>query len=141
MSAINRFYTGRELQKLLHPRAPAPHSPQLFTDIPDTVVVSGDEGAMAAFRAAVGLVEIRAETPVSAIIFGLRPADLDRVLCLVEQGGLEAKLQGQRRLVHSVSDRLCAWESDLAMEAKATKARCSGCGGGDFTPVTQMSGD
>ena len=141
LSAINRFYTGRELQKLLHPRAPAPHSPQLFTDIPDTVVVSGDEGAMAAFRAAVGLVEIRAETPVSAIISGLRPADLDRVLCLVEQGGLEAKLQGQRRLVHSVSDRLCAWESDLAMEAKATKARCSGCGGGDFTPVTQMSGD
>ena len=27
LSAINRFYTGRELQKLLHPRAPAPHSP------------------------------------------------------------------------------------------------------------------
>ena len=141
MSAISRFYTGRELQRLLHPRAPAPHSPQLFTEIPDSVVISGHERAMAAFRAAIGPAEIRAETPVSASISGLRPADLDRVLSLVEQEGLEAKLRGQRRLVYSVSDRLCAWESDLATEAKATKARCSSCRGGDFTPVTQMSGE
>ncbi len=45
MSSISRFYSWRELQKLLHPRAPAQHSPQLFTDIPDSVVVSGNEGA------------------------------------------------------------------------------------------------
>ena len=38
-SAINRFYTGRELQKLLHPRVPALRSPQLFTDIPDIVTL------------------------------------------------------------------------------------------------------
>jgi len=36
LRAIDRFYTGRELQKLLHPRVPAPHSPQLYTDIPNT---------------------------------------------------------------------------------------------------------
>ena len=35
--AVSRFYTGRELQHLLHPRAPAPHSPALYTNIPDTV--------------------------------------------------------------------------------------------------------
>jgi hypothetical protein len=28
MNSISRFYTGRELHKLLHPRMPAPHSPQ-----------------------------------------------------------------------------------------------------------------
>ena len=36
LDAISRFYTGRELQRLLHPKAPAQHSPALYTDIPDS---------------------------------------------------------------------------------------------------------
>ncbi len=36
MAAINRYSSSRELQRLLHPRAPAQHSPALYTDIPDT---------------------------------------------------------------------------------------------------------
>ena len=39
--AIGRFYTGGELRRLLHPRAPAPHSPLLQTTLPDTLKVTG----------------------------------------------------------------------------------------------------
>ena len=46
-----------------------------------------------------------------------------RVLTLAEQGGLRTELEGQKRLVQGVTDRLCAWESELATEAKATKAK------------------
>ena len=49
LNSISRFYTGRELQKLLHPRTPAPHSPQLYTNIPGTIVVTGDAGRLDAF--------------------------------------------------------------------------------------------
>ena len=141
LGAIARFYTGRELQKLLHPRAPAQHSPQLFTAIPDSVVATGDSGALATFRAALGCIGVQAESTASVTISGLRPADLDSVLFLVDREGLTAKLEGQKRLVRSVSDRLCAWESELATEAKATKAYCSSCGSTDLTPVTKVSGE
>ncbi len=48
---------------------------------------------------------------------------------------MTAKLEGQKRLVQSVSDRLCAFklESALSTEATAAKAYCSGCGSRDFT--------
>jgi hypothetical protein len=141
LGAISRFYTGRELHKLLHPKAPAQHSPQLFTAIQDSVVATGDRGALATFRAALGSVGVQAESPASVSISGLCPADLDRVLFLVEREGLTAELEGQKRLVQSVSDRLCAWESELTSEVKATKAYCSSCWSKDLTPVTKASGE
>ena len=138
MGAISRFYTGRELQRLLHPRAPAPHSPLLYTDIPDTVTVAGNRSDLAALRAEVASRMMQTERDGSVCISGITPADLGKVLCLVEREGLEAQLTGQKRLVQSVTDRLCAWESDLAKEAKATKAYCSCCGGRDLLPVTEI---
>jgi hypothetical protein len=42
--------------------------------------------------------------------------------------------------VHEVSDRLCAWESAPAIEAKASKARCTTCYGHDLSPVTWTKG-
>jgi ribonuclease HI len=140
LNAISRFYSGRELQRLLHPRAPAPHSPALYTDIPDTVVVTGDSNALAVFKDGLGPDKAQAEMLEGAVrVSGIQPADLDRVLSLVERGGLGAALVGRKRLVQGVADRLCAWESELATEAKATKARCSSCGGNHLTPVTQFS--
>ncbi len=51
---INRFYSGRELQRLLHPRAPAPHSPALYTDIPDTITVTGSNSTLTDFTVGLG---------------------------------------------------------------------------------------
>jgi ribonuclease HI len=138
LSAISRFYTGRELQRLLHPTAPAPHSPLLYTDIPDTVWVAGNSSNLAAFRAGLAACLVQTELQGSVCISGIAPADLGKVLGLAEQGGLKAQLAGQKRLVQSATDRLCAWEFDLAKEAKATRAYCSSCGCRDLWPVTEI---
>ena len=140
LAAINRFYSGRELQRLLHPRAPAPHSPALYTDIPDTVTVTGDSSALADFIVGLGTDKVQVERLDGAVcVSGIHPADLDRVLSLVERGGLAAALKGRKRLVQGVTDRLCAWESELATEAKATRAHCPSCKGCNLMPVTQFS--
>jgi len=81
---------------------------------------------------------VQTEQHDSVCISCIAPADLGKVLFLVEQGGLEAQLKGQKRLVQSATDRLCAWESELAKEAKATKAYCSSCERRDLTPVTEI---
>ncbi len=65
---------------------------------------------------------------------------MDNLLCLVEGKGRAARLGWQRTLVHEVSDRLCAWESALAIEAKASKARCTTCYGHDLSPVMRTNG-
>ena len=86
-------------------------------------------------------------TPVAVAHDSLRvedfkPADLGRVLSLAEERGLMAQLvQGPKRLVTSVSSRLCAWESDLASEAVAKRACCTSCGGRVLTPVTRIAAD
>ena len=41
--------------------------------------------------------------------------------------------------MQGVTDRLCAWESELATEAKATRAHCPSCKGCNLMPVTQFS--
>ena len=140
LAAIGRFYSGRELQRLLHPRAPAPHSPALYTDIPDTVQVTGDSSALTDFTAGLRSDRVQVELLDGTVcVSGIQPADLGRILSLVEQGGLGAVLVGRKRLVQGVTDRLCAWESELATEAKATRAHCSSCGGRNLTPVTHLS--
>ena len=141
LDAISRFYTGNELQRLLHPRPPAPHSPALYTDIPDSVTVTGDRGALATFKDDLGPDKVQVAILDGAVrVSGIHPADLHWVLSLVERGGLGAVLERRRRLVHRVSDRLCAWESDseLAAAAKATKTRCLCCAGRQLMPTTQI---
>jgi hypothetical protein len=41
--------------------------------------------------------------------------------------------------VQRVVDRLCAWESDLVMEAKAINARSVSCWGRHLVPVTDSN--
>ena len=114
LNSISRFYTGRELQKLLHPRTPAPHSPQLYTSILGTIMVTGDAGRLNTFVS--GL--LQGYTPVAVAhnllrAEDLKPADLGRALSLAEERGLMAELvQGPKRQVTSVSSRMCAWEID-----------------------------
>ena len=123
--AIGRFYTGGELRRLLHPRAPAPHSPLLQTTLPDTLKVTGDRRELEALRAGVSVLrgaEIQLVAHDSVCITGIRPEDLYWALLLVESRELRARLMpGQVRLVSSAGDRLCAWEHDLATEGTAKR--------------------
>jgi hypothetical protein len=130
---------------------PAPHSPALYTDIPDSVTVTGDSGALATFKDDLGPDTVQVEILDGAVrVSGIHPADLHWVLSLVERGGirLDAALERLSSCVRFlpaaetalawVSDRLCAWESELAAAAKATKARCLCCAGRQLTPTTQI---
>jgi hypothetical protein len=47
--------------------------------------------------------------------------------------------KARRRLVHGGSDRLCAWMSELAAAAKATKARCLCCAGRQLMLMAQIN--
>jgi hypothetical protein len=108
-------------------------------DIPDTVTVTGSGSDLVAFTAGLKSSLALTERHGSVCISGISPAELGEVLRLVERGGLQAKVTGQKRLVQSATDRLCAWESDLANEAKATRAFCSSCEGRDLMPVTEIN--
>ena len=86
--AVSRFYTGRELQQLLHPKAPAQYSPALFTNIPDKIQVTGDCRALAAFQHNLRAEWTQADMVEGAVcVSGIKPADLGRILTLAEQGG------------------------------------------------------
>jgi hypothetical protein len=86
LNSISRFYTGRELQKLLHPRTPAPHSPQLYTNIPGTIVVTGDARCRDAFVAGLphGYARVK-EAHNSTRVVDLSPAHLRMALPLAEE--------------------------------------------------------
>ena len=81
VGAINRFYTGRELQRLLHPRAPATYLPLLYTDIQDTVLVASNSSELAAFRVGLASYMVQTERTGSVCISGITLADLGKVLC------------------------------------------------------------
>ena len=143
LGAISRFYTGGELRRLLHPRAPAPHSPLLQTKLPDTLRVTVDnERELEALRACISVVrgvEIHAVALDNVCITGIRPEDLYRVLVLVEARELKALLMpGQVRLVSSAGDRLCAWEHELATEGTAKRGFCARCESRDLLHLTAV---
>ena len=128
--AVSRFYSGRALQKLLHPKPPAPHSPALYTDIPNCVTMTGDSGALAVYKEGLNPDTVQLETLQGTLrVSGIHPTDLYQVLFLAERAGLKVGLASRKRLVQGAADRLCVWESVLAAEAKASKARCARCAG------------
>jgi RNase P subunit RPR2 len=140
--AIGRFYTGGELRRLLHPRAPAPHSPLLQTTLPDTLKVTGDRRELEALRVDISILrgaEIHLEAHDTVCITGIQPNDLYRALLLVETRELRARLMpGQVRLVSSAGDRLCAWEHELATEGTAKKGFCPRCESMDLLQLTAV---
>jgi hypothetical protein len=102
------------------------------------VTVTGHREALAVFTDGLDPDKVQVQMLDGAVrVSGIEPADLDQVLSLVEQGGLSAVMEGRGRLVQGVAARLHAWEFELAMEAKATKAQCVSCGGSHLMPVTQ----
>jgi hypothetical protein len=50
LDTVSMFYSSKELQWLLHPRAPALHSAALYTDIQGTITVTGDNCTLAVFQ-------------------------------------------------------------------------------------------
>ncbi len=74
------------------PKAPAPHSPLLYTAIPDAVTVTGDNGALAVFKNGLCTDTGQVDTLAGDVcVSGISPADLSRVLTLAEQGGLQVQ--------------------------------------------------
>jgi hypothetical protein len=139
-AAIDRFYEGGELRRLLHPQTPTIHRPMLRTSVPDSCVVTGD--ALSLQTVAMDLAHIGGLTlqcqAGSVSISAIRPTDLLptvasplRTIRLLEAGP---------RLAHSAKDRLCAWEHSLMLEATAQQAVCICCLGKKVTPVTDMGG-
>ena len=135
--AISRFWTNGELRRLIHPRPPGLHTPQIRTAYPDAVVISGCSSKLChldeELRTLPFSVTVAAE---SITVSGLGPSTLYRILDLVSDQGLQVRLTGQTRTVFSVEDRLGAFEAVLASEASATKATCPQCrGSGCFLAV------
>ena len=115
----------------------------LRTSVPDSCVVAGDAFSLqtvAMDLAHIGGLTLECQAG-SVLISGIRPADLLptlravasplRTICLRDAGP---------RLAHSATDRLCAWEHSLMLEATEQQAVCSGCLGKKVTPVTDMGG-
>ena len=145
--AIDRFYTGGELRRLLNHSTPSQHTPMLRTAMPDSVIVRGSRAAEQTLRLSLagceGL-EVKLDRDDSILVSGIHPSDLHRVLHTVQEHNLTAlPLSGncQPRLVSSVTDRLAAWEHSLASEALAKTSRCSRCQQRTLTPVSRIVGD
>ena len=140
-TAIGRFWTGGELRRILHGRDLGPHTPQLTTDYPDTVLISGTESVLRHIESEIRAVPLPVTAAAGTIsVHGLGPSNLFRVLDVVSGRELQVRLSGRTRTVYSVEDRLGAIEAALASEAAATKARCPQCLGiGCFTPVPKPS--
>jgi hypothetical protein len=94
-NAITRFYSGRELQLMLHSRARAQHSPVMYTDIPDTITVKGNNAALSVFKDGPCSDTRQVDTLEGTVLVScIKQADLYAVLALAEQGGLGAELEG-----------------------------------------------
>ena len=76
--------------------------------------LTGDSNALTVFKDGLGSDTGHVDTLEGAT--GIKPADLAQVFTLAERGRLNTVLGGHKeQLVQRVADRLCAWESDLAL--------------------------
>ena len=142
-AAIDRFFDGGELRRLLHPQAPTIHSPMLRTCVPHSFVVAGDDLSLqtvATDLKHIGGLNLQYQVG-SILVSGIRPVELLAALRAVAHAPRTVRLlQVVSRLAHSATDRLSAWEHSLTLEATAQQAVCPGCLGTDVTPVTVMDG-
>ncbi len=103
LGAISLFYTGRELQLLLCPTAPAPHSPQLLVLVEAITVtritVTSWRAYTLVFITSQGQYRVQVETGDDGTVYvsNIRPVELGYVLCVVEvqleDKGLAARLE------------------------------------------------
>jgi hypothetical protein len=130
--AVDRFYDGGELHRLLHPQTSTAHSPMLGTSVPDSFVVAGDAlslHSVAADLAHIGGVSLECHMG-SVLVTGIVANDLLSALQAVARPAQTVTLRpAGPRLAHSATDRLSAWEHSLATEATAQQAVCHRCGG------------
>jgi hypothetical protein len=125
--AIERFWGGGELRRLLHPALPALHTPALRAHLPNTFVVSGEAGQLIRFQSGLegrGLaskVKILSEERIE--VSNLLPSEISCTLALVLDSGLQqCECTASVQVVSTVRDRLSVIEHALAVEGLARNA-------------------
>ena len=142
--AIERFWGGGELRRLLHPTLPTLHTPGLCAHLPNTFVVSGEAGQLVRFQSGLegrGLaskVKILFEERIE--VSNLLPSEISCTLTLVFDCGLQqcecaASIQVRVRCQYT-RDRLSVIEHALAVEGLTRKCLCPECTHEALMPVT-----
>ncbi len=141
--AIERFWEGGELRRLLHPALPALHTPALRAHLPNTFkfVVSGEAGQLVRFQSGLagrGLAnKARLLSEERIEVSALLPSEISCTLALVLECGLhQCECTTSTQVVSTVRDRLSVVEHALAVEGLARKCLCPGCTHQALTPVT-----
>mmetsp|Transcript_37221 Transcript_37221/g.99058 ORF Transcript_37221/g.99058 Transcript_37221/m.99058 type:complete len:2324 (+) Transcript_37221:2749-9720(+) len=128
-AAINRMFSGRELQRLLHPSPPLLHTPMVRSPVPDILTLQGELSDLSTLSSALegNGVPTMLDTGQAQVKL-TRPGCLADILTRVKDLGLEVQgIHSSNPIVNSVDERLEAWEFNLGAEAMATKQRCSQC--------------
>jgi hypothetical protein len=139
--AIERFWGGGELRRLLHPTLPTLHTPALCARLPNTFVVSGEAGQLVRFqswlegRGLASKVKILSEERIE--VSTLLPLEISCTLTLVLDCGLQqCECTANTQVVSTVRDRLSVIEHALAVEGLARKCLCPDCTHQALMPVT-----
>lgn len=141
-AAINRMFSGRELQRLLHPSPALLHTPLLRSPIPDMLALKGEMYQLSTLS-----MELKCDGVLTMLDMDraqvriTRPGCLMNVLSRIRDLKLEVlEIHSSNSIVKSVEGRLEAWEFNLGMEAMATKQKCSQCGSHGQLPVPLQEG-
>ena len=139
--AIDRFWSGGELRRLLHPVALALHTPALSTNIPNSFVATGTVlqlGRLQSGLEGLGLAgKVARDNAGHLIISNLCPSEVPRALAVVmETGAKSGLLESREQVVTTAQDRLVVIEYNLASEGTAKKSLCPICRGAALLPVS-----
>ena len=139
--AIDRFWSGRELRKLLHPATLALHTPALRTSIPNSFVATGTGPQLSRLQSGLeglGLAgKVARDSSGNLVIDNLCPSEVAPALAVVAESGTKSgMLEGREQVVTTAHDRLVVIEYNLALEGTAKKSLCPSCRGSALLPVS-----
>ena len=129
LEAVDLFWKGGGLRRLLHPTLPTLHAPALRDQLPDSFVVSG--GGAAAITIPVRARGPRAGQQGAGPLRGEArggsspPVGNLRALSLIQESGVrQRETSAAERIVHTAQDRITVIEHALAMEGLERKCLC-----------------
>jgi len=138
--AIDRFFAGGELGRILRPRPPQLHTPQLIAPQPSTVFVTcvpEHTNRLASTLHNLNCTVDQLPLQNCAKISANSPSVLPRIIELVNTARFPIRgLLADSKVVTQPEDRLGAWEQTLASEAAASKAVCQTCRGNSMLPIS-----
>ena len=138
--AIDRFFAGGELRRILRPRPPQLHTPQLIASQPSIVFVTclpEHTNRLASILHHVDCIVDQLPLQICAKISAISPSLLPRIIELVNKASFQIRgLSADSKIVTQPEDRLGAWEQILASEAAASKAVCQTCRGKSMLPIS-----